>query len=33
MDAEFDGLDTDNDGKLDANELKQLRVVSIGKQF
>ncbi|HEV7968334.1 MAG TPA: EF-hand domain-containing protein [Candidatus Acidoferrales bacterium] len=31
MDAEFDRLDTDKDGKLDADELKQLRVINIGK--
>jgi hypothetical protein len=31
MDAEFDRLDTNNDGELDANELKQLRIVSVGK--
>jgi hypothetical protein len=31
MDAEFDRLDTDKDGELDADELKQLRVINVGK--
>ena len=31
MDAEFDRLDTDKDGELDADELKQLRVINIEK--
>jgi hypothetical protein len=31
MEAEFDRLDTDKDGQLDADELKQLRVVNLGK--
>jgi hypothetical protein len=31
MDAEFDRLDVNKDGELDADELKQLRVVSVGK--
>jgi hypothetical protein len=31
MDAEFDRLDTNKDGKLDADELKQLRVLNVGK--
>jgi hypothetical protein len=31
MDAEFDRLDTDKNGKLDANELRQLRGADIGK--
>lgn len=31
MDAEFDRLDTNGDGYLDADELKGLRVVSVGK--
>jgi hypothetical protein len=31
MDAEFDRLDTDKNGKLDADELKQLRVVDVAK--
>ena len=31
MDAEFDRLDTNKDGELDANELKRLRVVNVGK--
>jgi hypothetical protein len=31
MDAEFDRLDTDNDGELDTNELSHLRVVSVDK--
>jgi len=30
MDAEFDRLDTNKDGALDANELKQLRLLSVG---
>lgn len=32
MDAEFDRLDTDKNGKLDVNELRQLRVVNIDSQ-
>jgi hypothetical protein len=31
MEAEFDRLDTNHDGKLDANELKQLRVIDVRK--
>jgi hypothetical protein len=31
MDAEFDRLDTNKDGKLDANELQQLRVLDLNK--
>ncbi|MGD0906358.1 MAG: hypothetical protein ABSA96_02170 [Candidatus Acidiferrales bacterium] len=31
MEAEFDRVDTDKDGALDAEELKQLRIVDIGK--
>jgi hypothetical protein len=31
MDAEFDRLDIDKDGNLDADELKQLRVITIEK--
>lgn len=31
MSAEFDRLDTNKDGKLDADELKQLRVLNVGK--
>jgi hypothetical protein len=31
MGAEFDRLDTHKDGELNANELKQLRVVNVGK--
>lgn len=31
MESEFDRLDTDKDGYLDATELRQLRVVSVGK--
>ena len=31
MDAEFDRLDANKDGVLDADELKQLRVVNFGK--
>lgn len=31
MEEEFDRLDTDKDGEVDANELKQLRVVTVGK--
>jgi hypothetical protein len=30
MDAEFDRLDTDKNGKLDSNELKQLRILNVG---
>jgi EF hand len=30
MDAEFDRLDTDKNGKLDADELKQLRILNVG---
>lgn len=32
MDAEFDRLDTDKDGKLDADELKGLRVITDGPE-
>jgi hypothetical protein len=32
MESEFDRLDTDKDGQLDANELKQLRVVTSGPE-
>jgi Ca2+-binding EF-hand superfamily protein len=31
MESEFDRLDRDKDGYLDAEELRQLRVVSAGK--
>lgn len=31
MAAEFDRLDTNKDGKLDANELGQLRILNVGK--